>query len=68
LRQRLEAIQPEYNAHKMNAAQMFQHCQYPIQTALESENIYETQLARKGFFKRMMYSSKLKKNVPTQEV
>ena len=69
LRDRLETIDPtsEPAWGKMSAAQMFKHCQYPIQIALEKEKftIKPNWLVR-IFFKRMMYSSKpFQKNAPT---
>ena len=69
LRQRLDSIQPNNTAlwGKMNAQQMFKHCQYPIQTALGKEKIpMKPNWPVKVLFKRMMYSPKpFKKNVPT---
>jgi hypothetical protein len=69
LRERLGIIEPEHTAQwgKMNAAQMFQHCQYPIQTALGKEKTpMKSNWLVKVLFKKMMYSPRpFKKNVPT---
>ncbi|AZQ43638.1 DUF1569 domain-containing protein [Nonlabens ponticola] len=72
LRARLQQIessaQPEWG--KMNAAQMFQHCQYPIQTALGKDKFnMKPNWIVKLLFKKMMYSEKpFKRNAPTPKV
>jgi hypothetical protein len=68
LRERLQGIEPMSNAlwGKMNAPQMFQHCQYPIQTALGKEKKpMKPNWLVKVLFKKMMYSPRpFKKNIP----
>ena len=69
LRERLDSIKPESEPlwGKMTAAQMFKHCQYPIQVALEKEKFaIKSNWLVKVLFKKMMYSPKpFAKNAPT---
>ena len=69
LRDRLRQIDsnktPEWG--KMDAAQMFKHCQYPIQIALEKEKVVvKSNWFAKVFFKKSLYSDKpFRKSLPT---
>ncbi len=69
LRERLKSIPPTATPQwgRMNAAQMFKHCQYPIQTALGKEKIkLRGNFLIRLLFKKMLYSPKpFKKNAPT---
>ncbi len=69
LRKRLDSIPATATPlwGKMNAAQMFKHCQYPIQTALGKEKIQmKGNFIIRLLFKKMLYSPKpFKKNTPT---
>lgn len=52
---------------KMNASQMFYHCQFPLKVALKKEHpALKPNLLAKLFFKKAMYNDKpWRKNLPT---
>ncbi|SHJ17477.1 DUF1569 domain-containing protein [Aquimarina spongiae] len=52
---------------KMNASQMFHHCQFPLKIALQKEHPeLKPNFLAKLFFKKSMYNDKpWKKNLPT---
>jgi hypothetical protein len=69
LRERLASIpadaRPKWG--KMDAAQMFKHCQYPLQIAMGKEKMkLASNWFVKTFFKKSLYSDKpYRRNLPT---
>ncbi|MEP2935806.1 MAG: DUF1569 domain-containing protein [Gilvibacter sp.] len=68
IKNRLNAIKPENDRlwGKMEAPQMFKHCQYPLITGLNTEPVKPKVGLMAMIFKKSMYSDKLwRKNMPT---
>ena len=68
IKKRLDAITPESERQwgKMEAAQMFKHCQPPLKTALKTDPIKPKKNLIAMLFKKSMYNDKpWRKNMPT---
>ena len=68
IKERLKAINPESDRlwGKMEAPQMFKHCQYPLITGLNTEPVKTKFNPMVWFFKKSLYNDKLwRKNMPT---
>ncbi|GAA4271335.1 DUF1569 domain-containing protein [Aquimarina gracilis] len=69
IKSRIDNLSNESNAlwGKMDVAQMFNHCQFPLKIALKKDHPHlKPSLLAKLFFKKAMYNDKpWKKNLPT---